>query len=1291
MNQDFSAKIGANIKEFTRKMREIDRKVRKTAMGATKPIDANIKKFRAKLAEVEALSKSMLHKEDKEIGADISEFMRKAAQLMTVAKAMERRPITVRIQARIENFQNKLSKIATTMRSFGEVSAATFQGIGIAISSGIVPVIATLTSNIMTLGAMLGTVGGSTFALASAFATAGIGAAGFGAIAVTNLKGVFGASEELKKLNEKLAQADTEKQRLKILKDIEQVQASINKEQAKALKAMDNLKSTWSDIAGAYQSETIDIFTRTLGLLEKVLVRLKPMFAGVMDAAMNLMSSLEKTIDSKPLQDFFNYLNKSAGPMMETVTKAVGEFVQGVLNMMVAFGPLAQATADGFLKMGQGFADWAAGLSESKKFESFVNYVNENMPKIRSIFSDAIQGIINIFAAFAPSSADMMTSLEDMMERFKEWSANLSQNEGFKKFITYIQENAPKVGQLIGNITDFLVNLGIALAPMGSKVLDMVNGFLEWTNAMMESHPMVGKIIAVVITLAGMLLAIIPNVIAFGTLFAGSGAMIAKAATVIGSAATVMSSRFLLSMGSMIKSMYLTTSQMIITSAKFIARWVLMGAQALIHAARVAAAWTLTTGAAMARAVALMIVAAAQMIARWALMAGQALLHAARFAAAWLLTTGAAMARAVAQMIATAAIFVARWTWMAVQALAQAARMAAAWFIALGPIGWVTAAIIALAILIIANWDKISTWTKNTWNKVWTWIKDTWSKIKAGTIAGAQAILSTVITKFASIVSNVSSKMTAAKNYVSNKWQEAKSAAQSKLSSMLTSVISFFTRIGTNVSTKMTAAKNYVTNKWEEAKSAARSKLSEMLSSVGTFFTNIVSKVREKLSEAVRIVGQKIGEMPGKVRGFVSDMISAGSDLVSGLISGIKNMGSAAIESIAGVVGGVVDKAKNLLKIKSPSRVMMEIGKFVGQGLAKGVTGTSKQVTAAGASLASKITKAIQAKTTTLKQKAALRNVQSYANQQISVLNNVAKQRESLATKIKAAGEKLNDALKVRNDFAKSVKESAMSFASVSNIDAKTDLDLSTQLKNRLAAIKAFQADVTRLQKAGLNNTTLRDIVDAGVEKGGAQAAMLAKSSTDIIKEINNTQAAINKASSSFGNSTANQFYGLGVDAAQGMVKGLESQAKALEASANKISQSLIKAVKKKLDIHSPSRVFAALGRYVTRGLAVGVADRAKVAIKAISAVAQDMTRAFAPKLAMAEMQANATLTTNIKRADLQGVKHSFSADINELDLQQPDTVLMVDGKELGKVVAKPVKEENERYENMVRIGRGRR
>lgn len=142
------------------------------------------------------------------------------------------------------------------------------------------------------------------------------------------------------------------------------------------------------------------------------------------------------------------------------------------------------------------------------------------------------------------------------------------------------------------------------------------------------------------------------------------------------------------------------------TKITAIRHWTAMRIAAIRESAATAAAWIRSHVRTAAAAVASTARAVAATVAGWATMAATATLN--------------------------AAVVVAGWVLMGVQAMAQAVRMAAAWFIAMGPVGWVIAAIIGLVALIVANWDKVKEWTVRAFNAVWGFIKDVWERIKAG-------------------------------------------------------------------------------------------------------------------------------------------------------------------------------------------------------------------------------------------------------------------------------------------------------------------------------------------------------------------------------------------------------------------------------------------------------------------------------------------------------------------------------------------------------------------------------
>ncbi|MDR3323082.1 MAG: phage tail tape measure protein [Zoogloeaceae bacterium] len=72
-------------------------------------------------------------------------------------------------------------------------------------------------------------------------------------------------------------------------------------------------------------------------------------------------------------------------------------------------------------------------------------------------------------------------------------------------------------------------------------------------------------------------------------------------------------------------------------------------------------------------------------------------------------------------------------------------------------------------------------------------------------------------------------------------------------------------------------------------------------------------------------------DLPGKFTEF-------GSMIMQGLINGIKNSVTGVCEGVSTAIGGAIDSAKELLGIKSPSRVFAQIGGFTMEGLEQGLS-----------------------------------------------------------------------------------------------------------------------------------------------------------------------------------------------------------------------------------------------------------------------------------------------------------------------------------------------------------------
>lgn len=94
------------------------------------------------------------------------------------------------------------------------------------------------------------------------------------------------------------------------------------------------------------------------------------------------------------------------------------------------------------------------------------------------------------------------------------------------------------------------------------------------------------------------------------------------------------------------------------------------------------------------------------------------------------------------------------------------------------------------------------------------------------------------------------------------------------------------------------------------------------------------------------------------ITGFLSgiNLFEIGKNIIQGMIDGVGSMATALMDKMKAIGDGITDKIKTILGIHSPSRVMMDVGFYTGEGLAQGIESTQARVTAASTGLADDVT-----------------------------------------------------------------------------------------------------------------------------------------------------------------------------------------------------------------------------------------------------------------------------------------------------------------------------------------------
>ncbi|MDX3835583.1 phage tail protein [Streptomyces europaeiscabiei] len=379
----------------------------------------------------------------------------------------------------------------------------------------------------------------------------------------------------------------------------------------------------------------------------------------------------------------------------------------------------------------------------------------------------------------------------------------------------------------------------------------------------------------------------------------------------------------------------------------------------------------------------------------------------------------------------------------------------------------------------------------------------------------------------------------------------------------------------------------------------ARSALTSLGGMIASVASAALSRFRSAISTGASNAISVVRGIPGRVRGALDGIGSllsgAGADLMRGMIGGIKSMAGSLASTAKSVVGGAVSAAKSALGIKSPSKVFAEIGRDTGRGFIKGLTGTKSQIKSTTEKIVGSITRAFRGRSTRIDDR-LVAMVQA-GNRR---LQSLAGQRDSIAKRIA-------DAQKFASDLTSKARATG-SLSAIVQEDFFAPSFVERQMKKSLAQIKAFTANVAKLQKKGLSKSLLRQILEMGPEAGAQFAASLAGADKATIKRFNKLQGQIGSASSKLGKQGADMLYDSGKKAGQGFLTGLKAQQKNIEKLMLSIAKGMQKAIRKALGIRSPSRVMAGVGRMTVLGLEGGITRMVPAVDQAMARIAGAVT-----------------------------------------------------------------------------------
>ncbi|HDE9051233.1 TPA: terminase [Staphylococcus aureus] len=884
MDTHFMAKIMANIRDFQNNVRKAQR-LAKTAVPNEIETDvkADISRFQRALQRAKAMAQKW-REHNVKIDGNNSPLKRAITSARTMLATLHTKTVKVNFDTRgmtkaqiltkalnksLTEYGEKMDALASKIRTFGTIFAQQVKGLMIASIQALIPVIAGLVPAIMAVLNAVGVLGGGVLGLAGAFSIAGAGAVAFGAMAISAIKMLKDGT-------------------LQVTKETQAYQSALN-----------GVKTTWQDIIKQNQAQIFNTLANGLNTIKTALIALKPFISGV---AQSMEQASQKVLkwaqNSQTAQKFFNMMNTTGVKTFDALLSAAGRFGDGLVNVFTQLAPLFLWVANGLDSLGQKFQNWANSVAGQNAIQAFIEYTKTNLPKLGQIFGNVFSGIGNLMIAFGQNSSNIFDWLVKLTSQFKAWSEQVGQSQGFKDFISYVQENGPTIMQLIGNIVKALVAFGTAMAPIASKLLDFITNLAGFIAKLFETHPAVAQIIGVMGILGGVFWALMAPIAAVSSVLSNVFSMtllnVVKRILDLTRITGLVSKAFGLLAGAFTSVSWPVLAVIAVIGA-FIGILVYLWKTNENFRKTITESWngikTAVSGAIQGVVDWLTqlwgkIQSTLQPIMPILQMLGQIFMQVLGVLVIGIITNVMNIIQGLWTLITIAFQAIGTVISVAVQII----------------VGLFTALIQLLTGDFSGAWETIKTTVTNVLDTIWQYMQSVWESI-IGFLTG---VMNRTLSMFGTSWSQIWSTIT---NFVSSIWN---------------TVTSWFSRVASSVAEKMGQALNFIITKG-----------SEWVSNIWNTVISFASKVADGFKRVVSNVGDGMSDALGKIKSFFGDFLNAGAELIGKVAEGVANAAHRVVSAVGDAISSAWDSVTSFVS-----------GHGGGSGLGKGLAVSQAKVIA---------------------------------------------------------------------------------------------------------------------------------------------------------------------------------------------------------------------------------------------------------------------------------------------------------------------------------------------------------
>jgi SLT domain-containing protein len=216
------------------------------------------------------------------------------------------------------------------------------------------------------------------------------------------------------------------------------------------------LKPKFDELKAAAQSGLLPGLQAGVTAAFPALDQLKTFVGNVAGAMGDLAKEAGAALTSPFWHDFFDFMNRTAGPTIKTLGETFGNFVTGVAGIMQAlYEPVFVPIMNWFKDLSDRVKNFgtSAAAGTNSTFNAFLQYVKDNGPTVRDIIGKLVELITKIVEGMAGQGASTLSILLDVLK----WINTLSPSQ-------------------IQDLIDLFI--AIKVAQLGAKLLSDLDGVI---------------------------------------------------------------------------------------------------------------------------------------------------------------------------------------------------------------------------------------------------------------------------------------------------------------------------------------------------------------------------------------------------------------------------------------------------------------------------------------------------------------------------------------------------------------------------------------------------------------------------------------------------------------------------------------------------------------------------------------------------------------------------------------------------------------------------------------------